>query len=189
MHRWTSLAFGLLFVAAVVGIVLASRLPEPQLAVASASAPASSPPPVSSETPVAVDAGAPDEVESASARKSAFRTLPDGGPVPKLAESAPQSIELGIVLFQYRGAQNASSDSRTRDEAKRKAEQLIELAKEDFDEAVKLGDPGSLASAGTIPRNVLEPVVEYTVFNLEPGALHTEPLDTPRGFWIVRRLK
>jgi hypothetical protein len=158
---------------------------------ASAPASASAPVPVAvgSENPVAMDAGVAGDAQTDSALKSAFELLPDGGPVPKLPETAPKSVEVGVVLFQYRGAQNAPSNARTRDEAKQKAEQTLQLAQKDFDEAVKLGDPGSLTNAGTIPRNVLEPLVEHIVFSLEPGALHTEPLDTPRGFWIVRRLK
>jgi hypothetical protein len=189
MHRWTSLTFGLLFVAAVIGIVLASRLPQAELSVASASPSASAPVPLSSENPVVLDAGVATDAEADSAIRSAFQRLPDGGPVPKLPDAAPKSVELGVVLFQYRGAQNAPTNSRSRQEARAKAEAVIELAKKDFDEAVKLGDPGSLANAGNIPRNVLEPAVEYSVFTLEPGAVHLEALDTPRGFWIVRRLK
>lgn len=189
MHRWTSLAFGLLFVAALVGLVLSSRLSEPAPAASIASAVASTPPAASAENPVSVDAATPLDAGMDPAESSAFHRLADGGSVPSLPDTAPKQVQLGIVLFQYRGAQGAPSNARSKEAARAKAEQTIELAKKDFDEAVKLGDPGSLASAGDIPRNVLEPVIEYTVFTMEPGAVHTEPLDTPRGYWIVRRLK
>lgn len=182
--------FGLLFVAAVVGIVMASRQPAVEASIASASASASAPPPSASiENPVRTDPVEPMDAGVDSANSSAFRVLADGGPVPALPDDAPKRVQLGVVLFQYSGAQGAPSNSRTKDAARSKALDTIELAKKDFDEAVKLGDPGSLSNAGDLPRNVLEPVIEYTVFRLEPGEVHPEPLDTPRGYWIVRRLK
>lgn len=192
MHRWTSLAFGLLFVAAVMGLVVASQQPESDPATAgsasaSAAAPSASVEPV--ENPVAVDAEVPMDAGVESAKSSAFNTLADGGPVPKLPEDAPKRVQIGVVLFQYKGAQGAPSNARSKESAREKAEDAVELAKKDFDEAVKLGDPGSLPNAGDIPRSVLEPVIEYTVFTMEPGAVHPEPLDTPRGYWIVRRIK
>lgn len=190
MHRWTSLVFGLLFVAAVAGIVLASRQPAVETSIASASASASAPrPPASTENPVRVEPPEPTDAGVDSANSSAFHVLADGGPVPALSDDAPKRVQLGVVLFQYAGAQGAPTNSRSKDAARSKAQDTIELAKKDFDEAVKLGDPGSLSNAGDIPRNVLEPVIEYTVFRMEPGAVHPEPIDTPRGYWIVRRLK
>ena len=182
--------FGLLFVAAVGGLVLASRQPQPELPVASASAAASgAPPAASAPNPVAVDIDEPVDAGAGSAASSAFDHLADGGPVPKLEESAPPRVQLGVVLFQYKGAQGAPSNAQSRSAALTKATRTIELAKKDFDEAVKQGDPGSLTNAGEIPRNVLEPVIEYTVFTMEPGSVFPEPIDTPRGFWIVRRIK
>ena len=182
--------FGLLFVAAVAGIVMASRQPAVEASVASASASASAPlPPASAENPVRTDPVAPMDAGVDSANSSAFHVLADGGPVPALSDDAPKRVQLGVVLFQYAGAQGAPTNSRTKDDARSKARETIELAKKDFDEAVKLGDPGSLSNAGDLPRNVLEPVIEYTVFRMEPGEVHPEPLDTPRGYWIVRRLK
>ena len=115
--------------------------------------------------------------------------MPDGGNVPKLPDSAPKTVTLGVILFQYKGAQGAARTTRSKEEARKKAEELLPLASKDFDEAVKHGDPGSLSNAGALPRSVLEPAIEYTVFTLASGAVHPEPLDTPRGFWIVRRVK
>jgi len=184
--------FGLLFVAAVAGIVMASRQPAVESSIASASAAASAssaPPTTSIENPVRTDPVVPSDAGVDSAASSAFHVLADGGPVPALSDDAPKRVQLGVVLFQYKGAQGAPTNSRTKAAARSKAQDTIELAKKDFDEAVKLGDPGSLGNAGDIPRNVLEPVIEYTVFRMEPGAVYPEPLDTPRGYWIVRRLK
>ena len=43
------------------------------------------------------------------------------------------------------------------------------------------------ADAGHVPRDVLEPAVEYLLFTLPKKELCPEPIDTPRGYWIVRR--
>lgn len=181
--------FGLLFVAALAGILLASRQPVAEPAVASASASASVAPPAASENPVALDAGTDDEDTPKSADSSEYDKLPDGGTLPPLADSAPKRVQLGVVLFQYQGAQGAAASARSKEAALAKAQQALLVAQKDFDEAVKLGDPGSQANAGGIPRGVLEPLIEYRVFGLEPSTLYPEPLDTPRGYWIVRRIK
>ena len=38
-----------------------------------------------------------------------------------------------------------------------------------------------------VPRGVIEPPVEYVLFSLEKGKVHPEPVDTPKGYWVVRR--
>jgi hypothetical protein len=38
-----------------------------------------------------------------------------------------------------------------------------------------------------MPRGVLEPGVEYVLFTLKKGEVYGEPIDTPRGYWILRR--
>jgi hypothetical protein len=37
-------------------------------------------------------------------------------------------------------------------------------------------------------RGILEPAVEYLLFTLPKGTVYAEPIDTPRGYWIVRRI-
>ena len=41
---------------------------------------------------------------------------------------------------------------------------------------------------GAVQRGILEPGTQYVVFTLPVGST-SEILDTPRGFWIVKRLK
>jgi hypothetical protein len=36
-------------------------------------------------------------------------------------------------------------------------------------------------------RGILEPFLEYSLFTLDKEQIYPEPLDTPRGFWIVKR--
>jgi hypothetical protein len=52
---------------------------------------------------------------------------------------------------------------------------------------VTRGDRGSTANAGRIPRGVLEPAPEYVLFTLPKGEVSPTPVDTPRGYWVVRR--
>jgi hypothetical protein len=103
-----------------------------------------------------------------------------------LPNSAPKSVRFGVILIQYRGAQGASPTARTKGEALSLANSIAEAAKADFRAAVSKGDPGSTDDAGRMPRGVLEPTTEYTLFTLNRGTV-SDPIDTPRGFWIVKR--
>jgi hypothetical protein len=103
-----------------------------------------------------------------------------------LPATAPKTVRFGVVLIQYRGAQFAPEGARSRAEALELVRSLHEIARRDFRAAVKQGDPGSTDDAGRIARNILEPQLEYELFTLAPGAV-SEPLDTPRGYWIARR--
>jgi parvulin-like peptidyl-prolyl isomerase len=66
---------------------------------------------------------------------------------------------------------------------------LIPEAKLDFAAAVTKGDRGSTTDAGHVPLGVLEPAAEYLLFTLPKGEVLSEPVDTPRGYWILRRNK
>ena len=116
-----------------------------------------------------------------------FDTFPDGGKVPELPASAPNRVGFGVAVFAYRGAQGAPADARSKEDAKKKATETIELAQKDFAAAVAKGDHGSTSDAGRVPRGVIEPPIEYRLFTLEKGKVHPEPIDTPRGYWVVRR--
>lgn len=114
--------------------------------------------------------------------------LPDGRFPPPLAAEAPRAVRIGVVLVRYAGAQLAPLDAPSRDASLVRAKQLAELAKTDFAGAVKAGDQGSALDIGAVHRGILEPGTQYVVFTLAPGAV-SEVLDTPRGFWIVRRIR
>jgi parvulin-like peptidyl-prolyl isomerase len=119
-------------------------------------------------------------------------SMPDGAEVPELGE-VPPSVRFGAVLVQYAGAEDAKAkgpdgELRSKDEASKLADELAKLAREDFAEAVKKGDGGSTADAGVMFRGILEPAPEYVLFSLDKGAV-SDPIDTPRGFWIVKRLE
>jgi len=195
MQRTTSVTVGLLFVAAIAALAVLGlrpkKVPEPT--------PAAKPSVTALVTPSAApsaSAAAPKELPSDPEAAPAsgegvvtegFENFPDGGKVPELPASAPTRVGFGAVVFAYRGAQNAPSDARSKDEAKKKALETVELAQKDFAAAVAKGDKGSTTDAGHIPRGVIEPPIEYVLFTLEKGKVHPEPIDTPRGYWVVRR--
>jgi hypothetical protein len=100
---------------------------------------------------------------------------------------APRTVHIGVVLVQYVGAEGASNNARTKAEARTLAERLRDDAKADFKKAVRDGDSGSSEDIGRIPRGVLDPRTEIAVFSMTGGEI-SEILETPKGFWIVKRL-
>jgi hypothetical protein len=132
------------------------------------------------------DAGAGDALEGDDTNDAGAQ-MPDGGAVPELS-GAPKSVTFGVVLVSYAGAQGAPRTARSKADAQKLAAELAELAKTDFEAAVKKGDLGSIADAGKMYRGIVEPAPEYVLFSLEPDQVGG-PVDTPRGFWIVRRIK
>jgi hypothetical protein len=124
-----------------------------------------------------VDAGQRAAIPSADAEPAAF-----------LPSSSPKMVRFGVILIQYRGAQAAPASSRSKDDALILARSVAEAARVDFKAQVARGDSGSMEDAGRIPRGVLEPAVEYALFTLTAGGV-SEPVDTPRGYWIVKRIE
>jgi hypothetical protein len=129
-----------------------------------------------------VDAGAP----SPTTAEEPPRELAPG--VPALPVNAPKTVTFGVILVAYQGAQAAPDNASPKPAALERAKTLLAEAKTDFATAAAKGDPGSTSDAGRLPRGVLEPAVEYALFTLEPDRVCAEPIDTPRGYWIVKRL-
>jgi hypothetical protein len=130
-----------------------------------------------------VDAGAP----SPAAVEEPPQQLAPG--VPPLPVNAPKTVTFGVILVAYQGAQAAPDNASSKPAALERAKALLGEARTDFSAAAAKGDPGSTADAGRLPRGVLEPAVEYALFTLEPDRVCAEPIDTPRGYWIVKRLQ
>lgn len=123
---------------------------------------------------------------SADGGLSLFNTiLIDSGAMPS---GAPRTVKLGVVLVQFTGAEGASSSARAKPDALKHAQELAEQARADWKATVKAGDPGSSEDIGRIPRGVLERTTEVAVFSLAAGDI-SEPLETPRGYWVVKRLE
>ena len=187
MQRWSAVLLGVLLAAAIVVVVLRARAPaQPAPRPESSAGPIDS---VAEAVPVldmAADAQAPPAPEPREA--TGFDRMPNGAPVPELPATAPKSVSFGVVLFSYKGAQAAPADAPPRAQALARARAALEEAKTNFNEAVKKGDRGSTTDAGRLPRGVLEPYPEYVLFSLVKGAVHAEPIDTPRGYWIIKRI-
>ena len=168
---------------AVVGLVAwmtLEQLSAPRRAAAPVDA--GTPPPDASTVEVA-DA-APAAIEELDAGALDLAALPEAGSLP---QGAPRTVHLGVVLVQFAGAEGASPNARPRGEAAAVAERLAADARTDFKRAVQAGDPGSAEDIGRIPRGVLEPRTEVAVFSLSPGSI-SDVLETPRGYWIVKRI-
>jgi|SRR6478609_2816333 len=195
MQRTTSVTVALLFVAALAAALVLGlrpkRAPEPTPAThgsaATPSMASASAVTAPSAAPSVPSIGADGAVPSDAEVTAGFETFPDGRKVPELPASAPARVGFGAVIFAYRGAQGAPADARSKEEAKKKATEIIEVAQKDFAAAVAKGDHGSTTDAGRLPRGVIEPPIEYVLFTLEKGKVSPEPLDTPRGYWVVRR--
>ena len=86
------------------------------------------------------------------------------------------------------GAQGAGPNARPRPAALEQAQRLAQEAKADFHQAVTHGDPGSADDIGRLGRGILEPAIEAVVFSVAAGTT-SEPIETPRGYWIVKRLE
>jgi len=189
MQRKTAAAVGVGFVAAIAALAFVARGPGKSERSSAKAAPSTSAAlPTPSASAVASGQGLPELAEDAGATfTEGFSTFPDGGKVPELPSSAPKLVKFGVVQFAYAGAQGAPRDARSKAEALKRAREALETAQKDFSEAVRKGDHGSTADAGRMPRGVLEPPIEYWLFSLQKGTIHPEPIDTPRGYWIVRR--
>ena len=119
--------------------------------------------------------------------------MPDGTPVPPLPLTVPRQVRFGVVLVSYAGAQPSAAGasrppSRSKGDAQVLADKLLLTATQDFHAAVQQGDGGSSDDVGRVKLGVLEPAPEYVLFTLGIDGVGG-PVDTPRGYWIVKRLE
>lgn len=181
--------------AGVIGMLLAGAVvwyaPEPGASAHVAPGPSASAVSVPSASPEQ-PAPAPALAGLDAGPEPARLELGDAGaleamPSLELPSSTSRSVRFGVILVAHAAAQGAAAGSRTKADAQALAARLAEQAKSDFKGAVAAGDSGSMEDAGRMTRGVLEPEAEMTLFSLEPGAV-SAPIDTPRGFWIVKRI-
>lgn len=196
MQRWIAVLYALLFGGAAALLILGdgSRRPEggggPAAADAGADADASLDAGAGDEDGGAGGSG-PDQPGAGTAAlgaPDAGGTLLSGEVPPPLGQEAPKRVRFGVILVQYKGAQTAPPGTRSREAALQLARTLAEEAKQDFKATVAKGDKGSTEDLGYIPRGVLEPAPEFELFSLPKGGVGG-PVDTPRGYWIVRRIE
>jgi hypothetical protein len=197
MPRWTTPLVGLAVVAFAVWLV--ARNFEPPQAIGHDPAPHVDA--GAAAASLAVDAGEDTgtlflgdllAVPAARMDGGAGATLLDGVPVPLLPLNVPREVRFGVVLVSYAGAQvNTTAGPppvRSRADARALAEKLAVTAQQDFHAAVQQGDAGSTDDLGHVKLGILEPAPEYVLFTLPVDGVGG-PVETPRGFWIVKRLE
>ncbi len=196
MKSWIPTAVGLASLGALVAYIVVAKpfapVAEPAASVGPATTSAPPEPAPPREAPPSAKSEPSEVAEPSPPSAPGFDRLPDGQPVPELPSGAPKRLKFGVVLFEYEGSQPApgqvGTKARTKAEALELAKKAVELAKTDFASAVAKGDRGSVANAGSISRGILEPSVEYQLFTLAKGEVRLEPVDTPRGYWVLRRV-
>jgi hypothetical protein len=119
-------------------------------------------------------------------------TMFDGTAVPPLPMNAPRQVRFGVVLISYDGAQpgpgTTHAAARSKPDARALALKLAATAQQDFRMAVQQGDAGSADDIGRVKLGILEPAPEYVLFTLPIDGVGG-PVETPRGYWVVKRLE
>lgn len=190
-QRWASIVVGALVIGLVGWMTVEGLNPSGRPTRRNSDSDAASPASSSMLTSTATaDASASMGTATADLDAGLFMptlSLGDGGPVTAMPSSAPRSVKLGVVLVTWAGAEGAPSNARSKKDAQTIAERLGAEARTDFHHAVTGGDPGSADDIGRLPRGVLDPHTEVAVFGLASGEV-SDVLETPRGYWIVKRV-
>lgn len=200
VQRWTTTLVGLAVVVLAVFLVVHNFQP-PKAIGHAPQVPSATPLPTLSlglgDAGLFDDGGAPLLLADLLANEprldgGAGNVLFDGKPVPALPVDAPRQVRFGVVLVSYEGAQPSPTASRpstrSRSDARALAEKLAAAAAQDFHGAVQQGDSGSSDDVGKVKLGILEPAPEYVLFMLPIDGVGG-PVDTPRGYWIVKRLE
>jgi hypothetical protein len=198
VERWASILVGVAVVG-LIGWITYDQTANPRIkkerdagadaagassaASSSGSASSSSGASTTSTTTTSSASGGPPPIDDGDA--GGFFSLPfdlgDAAPA-----GGPRVVRIGVVLVQYQGAEGAGTNTRKKPDALALAQRLAGEAKTDFRKAVGQGDPGSAEDIGRIPRGTLDPRTEGVVWGLTKGDV-SDVLETPRGFWIVKR--
>jgi parvulin-like peptidyl-prolyl isomerase len=127
-----------------------------------------------------------------------------GAPTPPPKE--PDHITIQHVLIGFQGSVPGKNITRTQDEARKLAEEILARAKkgESFDDLVKqytddaapgiysMSNKGVAPSGGEYPRDRMVPAFGDAGFPLQIGEFGMAPYDkakSPYGWHIVKRLK
>jgi hypothetical protein len=154
----------------------------PDAGVATDASPEAAPPDAGSSSIPVAEALPPGDLPAGDLH------LADGTLVAPLDKGAPRHVRFGVVLVTYEGAEGApDKGARHKADALSLATKLAGDARADFRSAVERGDTGSSLDVGEVTRGVLEPAPEAVLFALPVGGV-SGVIDTPRGFWIVKRL-
>ncbi|QLE00669.1 peptidylprolyl isomerase [Galbibacter sp. BG1] len=109
-----------------------------------------------------------------------------------VAKKEGGSVKASHILISYDGSQAQPKESRTKEEAKAKAEEILAKVKENPDDFAALArdnseDPGSAARGGTydnIPEGQMVPQFNDYIFNNEIGSIGL--VETDFGYHIIK---
>jgi len=145
--------------------------------------------------------------QTASAPAAATTAAAAPTPVPTaIAVAAAQHIRVQHILISFAGKIRGKNVTRTEDEARALAAQVLDRAKkgEDFDELVRtytddrapgiyaLSNSGVTPAAGEFSRDRMVPAFGNVGFSLAPGEIgmaEYDPRTSPYGWHIIKRLE
>jgi hypothetical protein len=186
-QRWASILAGAAVLFVVSWMTLEATSPSRAIKKdLDAAAPTSSASVTAASRPTDSGADEPDAGLSLTSLGTGLGTSFGFGDASVMPSGAPRHVKIGVVLLTFAGAEGAPPTARSKREALAMAERLGQDARSDFHHAVTGGDPGSADDIGRLPRGVLDPRTEVAVFALSTGEV-SDVLETPRGYWIVKR--
>ncbi len=144
-------------------------------------------------TTLAVASHRASHPDAARAETVADGTAPTAAPSPT-APAVPTEIEASHVLVMYRGSMRAPDNiTRTRDEARARAEEVLRKARGGADFATLArqysDEPGAGDRGGSLGRfghGAMIPAFEQAAFALHVGQI-SDVVETPFGFHVIKR--
>lgn len=158
-------------------------------------------------TPPSTTTAAPATTETTATGAPAVQTAPSAEPAPAAAAAAPaEHIKLQHILIAFSGKVPGKNITRSQDEARALATEILERAKkgEDFDELVRtytddrapgiyaLSNSGVAPASGEFSRDRMVPAFGNVGFSLAPGEIgmaEYDPSTSPYGWHIIKRLE
>ena len=134
----------------------------------------------------------PEPEPAAPAAAEAAAPAPTPAPAPAAAE---EQIATSHLLVQYKGSERADkSITRSKDEARKLANEALAKAKKGQDFAAVVGqysdEPGAKARGGVLPKfgrsSAFDQTFKDAAFKLKPGEL-SGVVETKFGFHVIKR--
>lgn len=155
-------------------------------------------------TPPTTTTAAPATTETTGTAAPAVLTAP--APAPAAAAAPDDHIKLQHILISFAGKVPGKNITRSQDEARALAAQVLERARkgEDFDELVRaytddqapgfylLANTGITPAAGEFSRDRMVPAFGNVGFTLKPGEIgmaEYDPATSPYGWHIIKRIE